>query len=500
MNKMVLGLVLLGVSWSGFSAEFKSVRANKSLHMQVDYLLSQSKAMNEVNGLKLVKRVVRPDGTIHSRYKQVINGMPVFGQDVIVNEKNGERKFAGSMLDGVKLVKNEKAIQSFSANEALNLAKSYHLQTKSLDKHEFRNESSELMVYVDDKGVAHQAYVTSFFNDSYRPVRPYTVIDAVSKEVIVSWRGLTHANEATMTGPGGNEKTGKYFYGTDYDAMEVTQSSNGRCTLENEFVKTVDLNHSFFNSRSSAYSTECGENTYKSINGAFSPLNDAHYYGGVVFKMYRDWFNTAPITQKLMMKVHYRNGYENAFWDGSAMTFGDGKSRFFPLVSLDVSSHEVSHGFTEQNSGLVYRNQSGGINEAFSDMAGEAAEYYMHGENDFVVGQEIFKESGRGLRYFEDPTKDGKSIGHAKDYYSGIDVHYSSGVYNRAFFLLSKTEGWDTKQAFSVFTKANQDYWTGGTTYNEGACGVQDAANDLGLDVDAVKAAFDTVGVTCEAI
>ena len=76
-------------------------------------------------------------------------------------------------------------------------------------------------------------------------------------------------------------------------------------------------------------------------------------------------------------QVHYSNSFENAFWNGQQMTFGDGRNRFYPLVSLDVTAHEVSHGFTEQNSGLVYRNQSGGMNEAFSDMAGEAAEYYF---------------------------------------------------------------------------------------------------------------------------
>ena len=93
----------------------------------------------------------------------------------------------------------------------------------------------------------------------------------------------------------------------------------------------------------------------------------------------------------------------------------------YPLVSLDVSAHEVSHGYTEQNSGLEYDGQSGGINEAFSDIAGEATEYYMNGSNDFLVGAEIIKGSG-ALRYMEDPTDDGSSIGSADDYYSGLDM------------------------------------------------------------------------------
>ena len=101
------------------------------------------------------------------------------------------------------------------------------------------------------------------------------------------------------------------------------------------------------------------------------------------------------------MKVHYSKNYENAYWDGSSMTFGDGKNTFYPLVSLDVSSHEIAHGFTEFNSNLAYYGQSGGMNEAFSDMAGEAAEFYAKNTNDFLVGAEIFKQAAGAIERHE---------------------------------------------------------------------------------------------------
>ena len=183
--------------------------------------------------------------------------------------------------------------------------------------------------------------------------------------------------------------------------------------------------------------------------------------------MYNDWLGTAPLSFQLKMRVHYGNNYENAFWDGSAMTFGDGQNTFYPLVSLDVSAHEVSHGFTEQNSGLVYSGKSGGLNEAFSDMAGEAAEFYMKGSNDWLVGQEIFKGNG-ALRYMNNPTQDGSSIDNQANYYSGMDVHYSSGVFNKAFYNLATTAGWDTKKAFVVMARANQLYWTASTNWDLG--------------------------------
>jgi pseudolysin/vibriolysin len=179
------------------------------------------------------------------------------------------------------------------------------------------------------------------------------------------------------------------------------------------------------------------------------------------------------------------------------MSFGDGATTFHPLVSLDVSAHEVSHGVTEQNSGLVYSGQSGGMNEAFSDMAGEAAENFMHGSNDWMVGAEIFKANG-ALRYMDSPTNDGSSIDHASDMTSNMDVHYSSGVYNHAFYNLATTNGWTVQSAFGVMLRANQLYWTSGSSFNAGACGVESAASDLGLSAADVTAAFADVGVACQ--
>src|SRR5262249_977546 len=146
----------------------------------------------------------------------------------------------------------------------------------------------------------------------------------------------------------------------------------------------------------------------------------------------------------------------------------------------------------------TYSGQSGGINEAFSDMAGEAAEYYFHGgSNDFKVGAEIFKAAGQALRYMNNPPQDGASIDKASQYYKGLHVHYSSGVYNKAFYLLARKPGWNTQTAFKAFAKANQDYWTASTNFNQGACGVESAAQDLGYTKADVTAAFSAVGVSC---
>jgi len=129
-------------------------------------------------------------------------------------------------------------------------------------------------------------------------------------------------------------------------------------------------------------------------------------------------------------------------------------------------------------------------------MAGEAAEYFMNGTNDWMVGEQIFKDNG-ALRYMDDPTQDGRSIDDANDY-SGQDVHYTSGVFNKAFYLLATTTGWNTQTAFEIMALANQAYWTSSSTFNAGACGVEFAAADKSYTVADVTAAFAAVGVACD--
>lgn len=301
-------------------------------------------------------------------------------------------------------------------------------------------------------------------------------------------------------GPGGNVKTGNYTYngGTQFPDLPYfsLQSDGTICTMANDNVKTVDLKNGTSGSSAFIFPHD-GSNCFNNsdpINGANSPLNDAHFFGGVVYDMYREYLGTAPLTFQLMMRVHYGTNYENAFWDGSAMTFGDGANTFYPLVSLDIAAHEISHGFTEQNANLIYSGQSGGINESFSDIAGEAAEFYLFGEADFLVGADVMK-GNNALRYMCNPSLDGVSIGRVSDYFDGMDVHYSSGIFNKAFCNLANTTGWDVKQAFVVFANANRYCWIPSSTFISGAQCVVDEARKLNLPAEDVGNAFSTVGI-----
>jgi len=439
------------------------------------------------NELVVLKEFTSNNGEVTRRYQQTYQGIPVIGDTVSLTFNNGLLKKA----HGAAVYNIDEDLSEVSAKltkkDAILKGSKTGIAAKSvgLKKH---NEQSRLAIWVDDQNKAHLVYEVSYVTYGKSPSRPYLIIDANTGEVLLSYDNLQHAN---ATGPGGNLKTGKYLYGTDFDSLDVSQSGN-TCSMNNANVRTINLNGG--TSGSSAYSFTCPENTFKEINGAYSPLNDAHFFGNVIFNMYNDWLGTAPLSFQLQMRVHYSSNYENAFWDGSAMTFGDGQNTFYPLVSLDVSAHEVSHGFTEQNSGLIYNGKPGGLNEAFSDMAGEAAEFYMKGSNDWLVGKDIFKGNG-ALRYMNNPTQDGRSIDNQSNYYSGMDVHYSSGVYNKAFYNLATTPGWDTQKAFIVMARANQLYWSAGVGWDLAGNGVMDAACDLNYDPNDVKAALAAVGV-----
>ena len=476
--------------------QYHAVAAKLGMPAQANARHAELVGLDADSGLQVLTSATDRDGTKHYRYQQTFRGVPIFGEQVIVSEgKDGNvRSLFGRKVEGLS-----RELDSVSAKvtkgQALSIAKNATLGSKLMAMR-VENEKAEHMIYVDDHGRAHNAHVVSFFADSAKggsPTRPFVIIDANSGKVLKQWEGLTNA--LVGTGPGGNAKTGQYEWGSGgiYGYMDVTQSGT-TCTMNNTNVRAVNLNGSTGTS-TTAYAYTCPRNTYKTINGGYSPINDAFSFGKVITSMYPAYTGYNALSFQLIMRVHYSSNYENAFWNGSNMSFGDGASTFYPLVNADVSGHEVSHGFTEQHSNLTYSGQSGGINESFSDMGGEATEHYWKGTNDFNVGTEIFKSSG-ALRYMCNPPQDGGSIDNAANYTSGLDVHYSSGVYNKAFCLLAKTTGWGTPTAFKVFARANALYWTASTTYVSGACGVMTAATDLGLSTANVSSAFSSVGVS----
>lgn len=507
---LAIGTFLIGQS--AMAAERINVRDINSAVLQpvrgmaTAPALSQALALDPRNDFQMLRKNSDPSGKIHTRYEQKFQGIPVYGEQVILHSdaQGNAQSFTGVAISGIEndISDNDAASQQFSSQAAMQKAKNNVNRYMKVGRDvvpSFRNEKIKLVIYLDAKQMAHDAWYISYVAEASgaNPVRPYFILDADDGSVLKTWNGMAHAEIGT--GPGGNEKRGLIEYGAGgVPYLDVMQSVN-TCTMQTPEVKTVNMGGGT-GSFSDAYSYTCPRNTFKQINGAYAPLNDAHYYATATNAMYKDYVGTTPLSGVFVLRVHYDFEYENAFWDGTYTNFGDGESYFYPMsTSLNVVTHESSHGTTEQNSGLEYYGQSGGINEAYSDIAGEAAEYFVNGQVDWLVGADVMKGKTKALRYFEDPRKDKRSIRSAADYYDGIDVHYSSGVFNRAYYLLSNTEGWNPKKAFQIFYFANVNYWTPLSNYVDAACGVISAAGDLAYNTADVNAAFQQVGVNCPA-
>lgn len=464
------------------------------------------------NTLKFISKHTDLNQVIHTRLQQEYLGFPVFGGYAILHEKKLDlTSVNGAIYKNLNQDLGDKPPFTKKREQGIynQFAKSFH-DKNIADKH------IEPIVYIDEQNNAFWAYKISISIKPTNsiPQKPNTIIDLKSGNTLALWDDIKTSHTLVKgVGFGGNQKIGPYQFGRQMPLLDISQDDfSGMCYMENQDITVVDMKFNYqapnatmaftcpYSPEYNAYWTGYDENGYDSINGAYSPSNDALYIGGIIKEMYKknygvDVLQSGLKSMRLIMRVHYGRSYANAFWDGQQMTFGDGDMALHPFVSLDIGAHEISHGFTEQNSNLSYFGQSGGMNESFSDMAAQAAQYYATKKNSWSIGNEILKytHSMKAIRYMDKPSLDGRSIDYADQFKNGMDVHYSSGIYNRLFYLLATSPRWNTHKAFKVMLKANMDYWTPKSTFAEGACGVIYATEDLGLSVTDVKNVLDDV-------
>lgn len=193
-------------------------------------------------------------------------------------------------------------------------------------------------------------------------------------------------------------------------------------------------------------------------------VNEAFDYAGTTWRFYNQIFSRESVDdhgRTLVSSVHYGQQYDNAFWNGQQMVYGDGDGKIFRRFTgaLDVIAHELTHGVTQFTAQLPYQDQSGALNESFSDVFGSMVKQWSLGQTvdqaDWLIGADILAPGvrGRALRdmanpgtAFDDPDlgKD-EQPGHMNDYVQTADdnggVHINSGIPNRAFVLASKAIG-----------------------------------------------------------
>ena len=195
------------------------------------------------------------------------------------------------------------------------------------------------------------------------------------------------------------------------------------------------------------------------------PAVDEAYDGlGATFALLRDAYGRSSLDgagRPLDATVHFARDYDNAFWDGERMVFGDGDGEVFVrfTASLSIIGHELAHGLTQYTANLVYQGQSGALNESVSDVMGALVEQYDRGQSateaSWLIGAEVFgpQVQGRALRSLADPgtAYDDDLLGrdpqpaHLDDYIETDEddggVHLNSGIPNRAFYLAARALG-----------------------------------------------------------
>ncbi|GAA3002807.1 M4 family metallopeptidase [Streptomyces drozdowiczii] len=388
----------------------------------------------------VVKDVVQDvDGTTHTRYERTFDGLPVLGGDLVVQESKAGAtesvvKASRATTAQLKAVDTVADIAPAAASkQALGAAKA-----AGSDKAE-AGKAPRKVVWMAS-GTPQLAYetVVGGLQEDGTPNELHVITDATSGAKLFQWQAIEN-------GVGNTEYSGQVTLGTSGSSgsYNLTDTARGN-------HKTYNLNHSTSSGTGTLFSG--ADDVWGDGNGTSTETAaaDAHYGAAETWDYYKEVHGRNGIKGNgvgAYSRVHYGNNYVNAFWSDSCfcMTYGDGSGNAHPLTALDVAAHEMSHGVTSNTAGLVYSGESGGLNEATSDIFATAVEFYANNatdKGDYLIGEKIdINGDGSPLRYQDKPSKDGAS----KDaWYSGIgniDVHYSSGPANHFFYLLSEGSG-----------------------------------------------------------
>ncbi|WBO83868.1 M4 family metallopeptidase [Hymenobacter yonginensis] len=365
--------------------------------------------------------------------------------------------------------------------------------------------------------------------------RAYVYVNAHTGDVVAQDKIIKHA-AATATFATAYSGTRSIANSTATGGYNLREATRGlgietyNCKKGNSYTAAVDFIDADNNWTAAEYNNANFDNA----------AGDAHFGAQATYDYWKLVHNRNSYDNagaKIKSYVHFDDvpggaGYENAYWNGSVMTYGDGASTFKPLTSLDVCAHEIGHAICEKTANLTYQNESGAMNEGFSDIWGACVEaraastFGLTGKSTFLIGEEIMKAGG-ALRSMSNPNQYGQP-----DTYKGTNwratttsptqandyggVHTNSGVLNFWFYLLSQggsgtndigsaysVTGVGIDAAAKIAYRTESVYLTASSTYANARAGAISAATDLygagSAQVTAVTNAWYAVGVGAAA-
>ncbi|MFC9222566.1 M4 family metallopeptidase [Streptomyces hygroscopicus] len=443
----------------------------------------------------VVKDVIKDaDGTTHTRYDRTYAGLPVLGGDLIVHRAKGGdvRSVTKATKATVKVASTTAGIApSAAAKAAVKLAKADDTTQAAADQ-----APRKVIWAATGKPVLAYETVVGGVQKDGTPNQLHVITDAATGEKLYEY-------QAIKNGKGESEYSGSVELGTskEGDGYTLTDADRGG-------HRTTNLENKEDGEGAAFTDDDDNWGTGKPDDPQTAAV-DAHYGAAVTWDYYKKVHGRDGIAgdgKGAYSRVHYGDSYVNAFWDDSCfcMTYGDGEGNKAPLTALDVAAHEMSHGVTSATAGLEYSGESGGLNEATSDIFGTAVEFNADNATDvgdYLIGEKIdINGDGTPLRYMDKPSKDGQSADEWSDSVGDLDVHYSSGVANHFFYLLSEgsgakeingvkydsptsdgstVEGIGRDKAEKIWYKALTTYFTSNTDYHAAREGTLKAAEDL---------------------
>lgn len=445
-------------------------------------------------------------GETYVKFVQVIKGTKV--KDSLINvhfDKNGNIVSVNGKFQKNKIIE-AMGTNIISESDAIEIAK------KEYTYYSLRNtpKAERLILTKDNKN-----YEVFKVNISYTEptMGNYDVfVEVSSGEIIQTENKIRFNRVATGSGIdvlGKNRNLNLYLYGSTYQMKDLTKSATSS-------IVTNSLNNRTSNGVLVSNSTSFfgAENHKASVS--------AHYNAGKVIDFYKNLFNRNSLDDQgmpIISYTHYGKNFNNAFWNGYEMVYGDGDGKEFTYLSgdLDLVGHEMTHGLISYTADLEYRNESGALNESLADVFGVLISTYTKynvasggswtfNTADWVVGDDIYTPNipGDAVRSLSNPTLYSQPDHKSKYQYSPDTeagdyggVHTNSGIPNKAAYVVAKNIGME--KTARIYYRALVNYMNLSTDFEGAKNSLMQAATDLyganSFEIIAINNAFSSVGV-----
>ena len=471
-----------------------------------------------------IKSIEKDDlNYIHIKLQQVYMGTPVYGAEVNFHfEPKGSiylnsRHVATPRAEEITpSISEEDAIQSSIGD--VNTKTTYRALTEK-EKEILQYDAPQVGLYFygslsSEQKLAYHITLRPNFIERYE-----YFINAHTGEVLNMYNHTCTLGPVTTNGThlNGNSHTVHTFLQSDNSHILVDASKDMYIHKNSANPPNPELGHGLIVTLDMVNTNPQNDNAkfeeITSNNNTWSQLElSAHVNAGIAYDYFRNTHNWQSINGEGGDIISFINvadengrGFDNAFWNGNAMFYGNGNQAFSELAgSVDVGGHEMGHGVIQATANLVYQGESGALNESYADIFGAMIDRDNWQLGEDVVNTSVFRSGA--LRDMQDPHNGGNSLNdngwqpsHTNEQFTGSQdnggVHINSGINNRAYYLVATAIGKD--KAEKIFFRALKEELTRSSQFVDMRLGAEKSAQILygTNEVNAVKSAYDQVGI-----